>query len=75
MNKEDNEMLCKEFLTNIKELVMLRQEFCTQQEMAGYLSTSRQTISDFENCKTFNFLLLYSYACMFGFKIIIKKVI
>jgi DNA-binding XRE family transcriptional regulator len=71
MNKEDNKMLCKEFFTHINDLVMFRQEFCTQQEMAQYLNTTRQTILNFETCKTFNFLLLYSYAAMFGKQIII----
>jgi DNA-binding XRE family transcriptional regulator len=71
MNKEDNKLLCKEYFTEINELIRLRKLSFTSKEMALYCKTSRQTISEFENMKVFNFALMYRYCAMFGKNIMV----
>jgi hypothetical protein len=71
MKKEDTELLCKEFFTDIAELVKLRKLSFTSDEMALYCKTSRQSISDFENLKCFNFALIFRYSQMLGKSILI----
>lgn len=59
-----------EFLRILCELKPLRADFCTQEELAGYLSVSRRKLTDFENGNNYDFWLLVDYASILGKNII-----
>jgi transcriptional regulator len=69
MNKEDNELLLKDFGVNCQNFITLRKKNYTVTEMARLCKTTRQTIYEFELLRTFNMALFYRYLLIFGHKI------
>lgn len=72
MNPEQNSKLLKKYIVIMNTCSSQRKlSKWSQDEMSKILHISKSSLSDYENCKTIDFIFLETYAKMFGINVML----